>query len=387
MVKAARPAVVRVETAASGGSGAIFQVSGRIGYVVTNAHVVETAAHATVTVGDSQQYRGEVLSVYPTEDLAVIEVCCGSFQALALGNPGNLDPGDEVVAMGYALGLGGTATVTRGVVSAIRWEQQYGSEVIQTDAAINPGNSGGPLLSLDGELVGINTYKLFESGDGRDAEALGFAVSATTVAAIVDRVLAGERSLTPTPTPTVAPTPSTPGDTFGPRSGELWHDTLDGELEYDVFPFWMTDGTVEVTFINPYDAEDYDWTHGVTVRVPDMYNPSPIPTFNFYVVGSADGSWWAVDSIANFDEWERIDDGWIDWTTTTFREGAGEENKLAFSAKGAVGKVYLNGHLLATVDLGATHGGYVAVAAGLIEGTEQHGAVTRFRDFRVWKTK
>ena len=144
----------------------------------------------------------------------------------------------------------------------------------------------------------------------------------------------------------------------------------------------MTDGAVEVRFINPYDAEDYDWAHGVIVRAADMYNPSPIPTFIFYVVGATDGSWWAVDSIANFDQWERMDDGWL---TTNFHEGSGEENRLTFIARGTVGKVYVNTRLVAEVDLGAAHGGYVGVATGIATDSEQDGAVTRYRDFRVWK--
>ena len=65
----------------------------------------------------------------------------------------------------------------------MRYDSRYSSDVIQTDAAINPGNSGGPMLSMSGEFLGINTFRIDESDSGRAAEGLGFAVSETTVQA------------------------------------------------------------------------------------------------------------------------------------------------------------------------------------------------------------
>ena len=151
MVKRARPAVVRIETRTSSGSGAIFDTQGQTAYVITNQHVVEGASEVNVTVNDSSTYRGTVLGTDSVRDLAVVRICCGSFSKLSFGDASRLEPGDEVVAIGYALGLSGQATITRGIVSAIRYEREYLSDVIQTDAAINPGNSGGPMLSMTGQ--------------------------------------------------------------------------------------------------------------------------------------------------------------------------------------------------------------------------------------------
>ena len=86
-----------------------------------------------------------------------LEICCSRFHSLAFKNAATLNSGSEVVAIGYPLGLSGAATVTRGIVSAVRYDSRHQAWVIQTDAPINPGNSGGPLLSSSGGVVGINT--------------------------------------------------------------------------------------------------------------------------------------------------------------------------------------------------------------------------------------
>ena len=182
--------MVRIQTSSGSGSGVIFETQGRTGYVVTNYHVVEGEVQVSVIVNDSTTYRGSVLGTDSVRDLAVLSICCGSFQALPFGNAANLQPGDEVMAIGYALGLPGEATVTRGIVSAVRYDSAYRSDVIQTDAAINPGNSGGPMLSLSGEILGINTFRYDESQSGRPTEGLGFAISGTTVQQQIPTLLA-----------------------------------------------------------------------------------------------------------------------------------------------------------------------------------------------------
>ena len=229
MVRRARPAVVRIESSTSVGSGAIFETQGQTAYVVTNHHVIEGFSQVNVVVNDSRTYRGTVRGTDHVRDLAVVSICCGRFQALPFGDASRLEPGDEVVAIGYALGLSGQATITRGIVSAMRYDSRYSSDVIQTDAAINPGNSGGPMLSMSGEILGINTFRIDESDSGRAAEGLGFAVSETTVQARIPSLKTCR--FTPTPTRRPAPTPSYSGgygSGFGPIDGELWHDPSDG---------------------------------------------------------------------------------------------------------------------------------------------------------------
>ena len=221
MVKRARPAVVRIESVFGSGSGAIFETEGRTAYIITNHHVVEGSAEVNVTVNDSATYRGTVLGTDAVRDLAVVRICCGSFLALAFGDASGLDPGDEVVAIGYALGLSGQATITRGIVSARRYNSNlFQSDVIQTDAAINPGNSGGPMLSLSGEILGINTFGIEETDTGRPVEGLGFAISGTTVQGRIPALKAGSPPPTPAPTLRPRPTPSADGEyDFGPIDG------------------------------------------------------------------------------------------------------------------------------------------------------------------------
>ena len=142
--------------------------------MVTNEHVVEGQSRVSVTVNDSTTYSGTVLGVDAVRDLAVVSICCGDFTALEFGDAAGLEAGDEIVAIGYALGLSGEATVTRGIVSAVRYDSRFLSDVIQTDAAINPGNSGGPMLSMSGQILGINTFGYDETQSGRPVEGTEF---------------------------------------------------------------------------------------------------------------------------------------------------------------------------------------------------------------------
>ena len=190
------------------GSGAIFETQGQTGYVITNHHVVEGVAEVNVTVYDSDTYRGSVLGTDPVSDLAVVRICCGAFRTLAFGDASRLEPGDEVVAIGYALGLSGEATITRGIISAIRYDSRHQSDVIQTDAAINPGNSGGPMLSMSGQIMGINTFVYA----GTAVQSLGFAVSVKTVQQQIPSLLTGQPAATPTPTP--RPPPPAPPSSY-----------------------------------------------------------------------------------------------------------------------------------------------------------------------------
>jgi putative serine protease PepD len=200
------PSVVKINVQGpqgqGSGSGVIISEGGEI---LTNYHVVEVAEQGgTVSVGfnDGSSTTAEVIGTDPLTDLAIIKADdVSGLTPATLGRSGNLDVGEEVVAIGSPFGL--EATVTSGIVSALHrpvsvGEQGGGTDTtypaIQTDAAINPGNSGGPLVNMQGEVVGINSSIRTSStsmGSGGSI-GLGFAIPLDEVLPIVDQLRAGE---------------------------------------------------------------------------------------------------------------------------------------------------------------------------------------------------
>lgn len=193
LVERLKPSVVQVLTDKGGGSGAIYSVEGQTAYIVTNEHVIAGGRYVDIWVGDADPYRATVLGQDVGHDLAVLSICCGSFQAVPFADSADITTGMEVMVIGYPGGaVRGEATVTRGIISAVGPHEYYSyGDSVQTDAAINPGNSGGPVFSLSGEVVSIATFKEFVHLDGRQAEALGFAIPANTVVSQLPALRAG----------------------------------------------------------------------------------------------------------------------------------------------------------------------------------------------------
>ena len=171
---------VTTPTASGTGSGFVYDTQGRI---ITNNHVVESATSIQVTFLDGTQLPATLLGTDPYSDMAVIQVDAPSslLNPVKMGNSSNLLVGMYVVAIGNPFGLANTMTL--GIVSATgRTMEAPGRyvivDVIQTDAAINPGNSGGPLLNLNGEVIGMNTAILSNTGD---FAGIGFAIPSDTI--------------------------------------------------------------------------------------------------------------------------------------------------------------------------------------------------------------
>ncbi len=173
-----RPRLLKTGT----GSGVVIRSDG---YILTNNHVVAGTDRIKVTLADDRSFMGRVIGRDSLSDLALVKIDAVGLTPGRLGTSTNLRPGDWVVAIGSPLGL--QQSVTVGIVSALgRSVADVNSEVsfIQTDAAINPGNSGGPLVNLNGEVVGINTFMR------SDAQNIGFATPIDTARAIADELLA-----------------------------------------------------------------------------------------------------------------------------------------------------------------------------------------------------
>ena len=167
------------------GSGFIIDDSG---IVVTNNHVIEGADEITVILSDQQEFTAELLGRDPKADLAVLKINSGKtkLQSVSWGDSDRMRVGDWSIAIGNPLGLGGT--VTTGIISAISRDIGSGPYVkfLQTDASINRGNSGGPLFNVEGEVIGINSAIISQTGG---SIGLGFAIPSNSAKKIVKQLI------------------------------------------------------------------------------------------------------------------------------------------------------------------------------------------------------
>jgi len=178
------------------GSGFVIDASG---YIITNAHVVNGAQRVQVALPGSPAdgsiagslaaritvIPARIIGVARDIDLALLKVDATNLTALPVANFRNLRQGETVFAFGSPQGL--RNSVTHGIVSAVARQTDPDSSMvyIQTDAPINPGNSGGPLVNVNGEVVGVNTFILSESGG---AEGLGFAIPCGVVHVVYEQL-------------------------------------------------------------------------------------------------------------------------------------------------------------------------------------------------------
>jgi len=177
----------KIETQHGVGTGVVIVDNGTI---LTNLHVVSGAERITVTFMDGLESPATVTGVRPEHDLAVIRASKipDDMQAAAMASTQNLAPGDHVFAVGFPFGIG--PSVTAGVVSGLKRDfmspegKRLLSNLIQFDAAANPGNSGGPLVTAEGEVVGIVTA-ILNPNEQRTFVGIGFAVPIENAAGAV----------------------------------------------------------------------------------------------------------------------------------------------------------------------------------------------------------
>lgn len=176
----------------SSGTGIIIGQNENELLIVTNNHVVEDATTLSVCFVDEEVCEAVIKGTDPDNDLAVIAVKLSDvkeetadvIKVAKIGNSDALKVGEQVVAIGNALGYG--QSVTTGIVSALnRQIDTTDAIMIQTDAAINPGNSGGALLNMNGEVVGINSAKFSST----EVEGMGYAISITTATPIIEDLM------------------------------------------------------------------------------------------------------------------------------------------------------------------------------------------------------
>ena len=143
------------------GSGFIISADG---YILTNAHVVDSADEITVKLNDKREFRAEIIGADRKTDIALLKIEASNLPQVTQGDPNKLRVGEWVVAIGSPFGF--ESSVTAGIVSAKgrSLAQENYVPFIQTDVAINPGNSGGPLFNMQGEVVGINSQIYSRTG-------------------------------------------------------------------------------------------------------------------------------------------------------------------------------------------------------------------------------
>ena len=394
MVKRVRPAVVKVINGAPDdelfyyGSGFIFRTDDDgAAYILTNHHVVDEAEEIWVLVEDMTLLQADIEAVDTRRDLALLRICCGDFTTVEFMDSDLLNPGDEVITIGYGAAFflpgnlprifkpgrimkPGEATVTRGIISAFRYDHRRDAEVVQHDAPTNGGNSGGPLLSRDGRVVGVVTFRYADIPElGIVWEGLHFSVLETTVQ---ERVRLWDLG---------------PSAGFGPLSGVLSHDPDDGGFIEEFSPeFTATDDefAIRATFTNPYAGTLQLWSYG----------------FWFSKSGEADDKEmvFVVDSRKLWSVFMWDADGGSQplhgGPLPQLRTGDGEKNELELYVDGQWGDLYVNGQRVSyhepfgaaeRVNLGGTHlqshGGAVAVITGFYVGSERSGAQTGYEEF------
>ena len=165
------------------GSGFIIDEKG---IVVTNNHVIQGAEDIFVRVNGNKEYEATIIGADPLSDIAVLQIKSNDkFISVKFGDSNKARIGDWVIAIGNPFGLGGT--VTSGIISARNRNigmSRY-EDFIQTDASINVGNSGGPLFNMDGDVIGINTAILGQSG----SIGIGFAIPSNNAKKVIDQLI------------------------------------------------------------------------------------------------------------------------------------------------------------------------------------------------------
>lgn len=192
------------------GSGSIFKTTSTFSYVVTNNHVIESAAGGagtiTVELDNGDQAVATIVGREPNYDLAVLKINKGNLPTIEIGDSSQIQIGDQVIAFGSPLGL--DHTVTSGIVSSLNRPvvtsggtnstESY-VDAIQTDAAINPGNSGGPLTDSLGRMIGINaaTATLGSVSGQSGSIGLGFAIPMNQASRVMNEIIATGKATRP----------------------------------------------------------------------------------------------------------------------------------------------------------------------------------------------
>ena len=368
IVEQARAGVVRIEGATGSGSGFVVDPDG---YILTNEHVINGQPRITVVFDNGARLAARVISSDAGRDIALLKVTpSGTLTALQFAT--EVREGEEVVALGHPLNLGGSMTITKGIVSAFR--SARGVSYIQTDAAINPGNSGGPLLNLKGEVVGMNTSIQREiQGEDYSAQGIGFAIKFDVLNSRLTAMKSGQSSPpTPVTTPGAVAT-QTPRYVFGPESGSIEHDPYSGFIDVHKTNVSVVDAVIEARFFNPYSSYDGSWSSGFIFRRTDA-------NFFHVVVINSDGAWYHYLRTGDIDTEQDLAAEYSNYIDTTARGS----NHIRVIANGSKGWLFINDAYVANLDLsGLIDPGGVSAVGSYFQDDGLAGQSTLFEDFTI----
>jgi len=191
----------------STGTGFVYKVDEKNGYIITNYHVIENASEVFVMFTNNERIKTEIVGVDEYQDIALLSVSNDKvIKVASIGSSENLRVGDTTFAVGAPLDSSIYSwTVTRGILSGKNrlvefslgtgyfQTTTYVIEVLQTDTAINSGNSGGPLCNANGEVIGVTNMKIASES----VEGMGFAIPIETIVEYADKFIKGEKITRP----------------------------------------------------------------------------------------------------------------------------------------------------------------------------------------------
>ena len=160
------------------------------GLIITNTHVIDKCASATVTLYDDREFEAKLVGFDSISDIALLKIEAEGLPAAEFGDSADIYVGQSVAAIGNPLGEEFRMTMTDGIISAISRDINYRGRtmtLMQTNAALNEGNSGGPLFNMRGQVIGITNMKMMSSVSS--IEGIGFAIPSSTVATVVNSLV------------------------------------------------------------------------------------------------------------------------------------------------------------------------------------------------------
>ena len=372
IIERVKESVVLIRGDKGDGTGFVIDPAG---YILTNEHLVVeqlTFVPWGTTADDKQlnvlvdgvSHKPEIVAMNAELDAAILKIE-PSVELKALPFASDAWVGEEVMVVGYPLGLNSQVTATKGIVSG--FPPINNVTVLQTDAAINSGNSGGPILNLRGEVIGMvksSAVTIFNEEEVI-ADGISYAVELSDLKAFWNR--RGE----PAPTPTPAPIDGTTL-VYGPAIGEISHYPDSGKIGIYKTPVWISDGVVEITFKNPYAPYQARWSVGLRIRDDGESRHYVVITSNAWLIHT-------FDVNGDRETMLETENGHID----TFKGGS---NKLRLRMKGELGELWINNARAGKLNLSdQLDAGDVIVIANYYTGDGLVDSATEFEDLRIWR--